>query len=171
VIGNVNPDWFGGFNNVFSYKGFDLSVFMDFALGNEVFNAHRALLESMSNYNNQSTTINARWRNEGDVTDMPRALHGDPVGNTRFSTRWVEDASYARFKTITLGYNFPLTGFLKGTFKNARISVTAQNLYTFSDYKGYSPEVANVTNPIMYGVDYGNVPQLKTFLLGIKLGL
>jgi TonB-linked SusC/RagA family outer membrane protein len=171
VIGNVNPDWFGGFNNMFSYKGFDLSVFMDFALGNEVFNAHRALLESMINYNNQSTTINNRWRNEGDVTDMPRALHGDPVGNTRFSGRWVEDASYARFKTITLGYNFPLAGFLKGTFKNARISVTAQNLYTFSDYKGYSPEVANVTNPIMYGVDYGNVPQLKTFLLGIKLGL
>jgi TonB-linked SusC/RagA family outer membrane protein len=171
LLGNVYPDWFGGFNNVFSYKGFDLSVFMDYTLGNKVFNAHRALLESMSNYNNQSTTIDSRWRNEGDVTDMPRALHGDAVGNTRFSSRWVEDASYARFKTITLGYNFPLTGFLRGAFKNARISVTAQNLYTFTKYKGYSPEVADVTNPIMYGVDYGNVPQLKAFLLGIKLGL
>jgi hypothetical protein len=144
---------------------------MDFTLGNEVFNFHRALLESMSNYNNQSTTINDRWRNEGDVTNIPRALHGDPVGNTRFSSRRVEDASYARFKNITLGYNFPLTGFLKSTFKNARISLSAQNLYTFTKYEGYSPEVADVSNPIMYGVDYGNVPPLKAFLVGIKLGL
>jgi hypothetical protein len=156
---------------VFSYKGFDLSVFMDFALGNEIFNAHRALLESMSNYDNQSTVVNNRWLGEGDVKNIPRALHGDPVGNTRFSSRWVEDGSYARFKTITLGYNLPLKGFLKGTFKNARITVTGQNLYTFTDYKGYSPEVANVSNPVMYGVDYGNVPQLKAFLVGVKLGL
>lgn len=171
VLGNVNPDWFGGFYNVFSYKGFDFSVFMDFALGNEVFNAHRALLESMSDYDNQSTTINTRWRNEGDITNMPRLLHGDAVGNTRFSSRWIEDGSYARFKAVTLSYNLPLRGFMKGTFKSARVSVTALNLYTFSDYKGFSPEAANVSNPIMYGVDSGNMPQLKTFLFGIKLGL
>lgn len=170
-LGNVNPDWFGGFTNVFTYKGVDLSVFMDFATGNKVFNAHRALLESMSNYDNQSTTITTRWRNEGDVTDMPRALHGDAVGNTRFSSRWIEDGSYARFKAVTLGYNFPLKGILKGAFKTARLSVTAQNLYTFSNYKGYSPEVASVTNPLLYGVDFGNVPQLRTFLVGVKLGL
>jgi hypothetical protein len=170
-LGNVNPDWFGGFTNVFTYKGFDLSLFMDFAKGNKVFNAHRALLESMSNYDNQSTTVTTRWRNEGDVTDMPRALHGDLVGNTRFSSRWIEDGSYARIKAITLGYNFPLTGALKGTFKNARLSVTAQNLYTFSNYKGYSPEAGSVTNTLMYGVDYGNVPQLKAFLVSVKLGL
>jgi TonB-linked SusC/RagA family outer membrane protein len=170
-LGNVNPDWFGGFTNVFTFKGFDLSLFMDFAKGNKVFNAHRALLESMSNYDNQSTTVTTRWRNEGDVTDMPRALHGDLVGNTRFSSRWIEDGSYARIKAITLGYNFPLTGALKGTFKNARLSVTAQNLYTFSNYKGYSPEAGSVTNTLMYGVDYGNVPQLKAFLVSVKLGL
>ena len=135
-----------------------------------MFNAHRALLESMSNYDNQSTTTLTRWRNEGDVTDMPRLLHGDAVGNTRFSSRWMEDASYARFKAVTLGYNFPLTGILKGTFKNARVSVTGQNLYTFTDYKGNSPDVANVNNPYLYGVDNGNTPALKTFLIGLKLG-
>lgn len=171
VLGNVNPTWFGGFYNVFSFKGFDLSVFMDFATGNKIFNAHRALLEAMSNYDNQSTAINSRWRAEGDVTDMPRASHGDPTGNTRFSSRWIEDGAYARFKAVTLGYNFPLKGLLKGVFKNARVSVTAQNLYTFTKYKGYSPEVANLANTVMYGVDYGNVPPLKAFLLGVKLGL
>jgi TonB-linked SusC/RagA family outer membrane protein len=171
ALGNVNPNWFGGFTNTFSYKGFDLSVFIDFATGNKIFNGHRALLESMSNYDNQSTTINSRWRKEGDVATMPRALHDDAVGNTRFSSRWMEDGSYARFKAITLGYNFPLTGVLKKTFKSARLSLTAQNLYTFSNYKGLNPDVANVTNSLMYGVDYGNVPQLKTFLVGVRLGL
>lgn len=171
VIGNVNPDFFGSFYNVFSYKGFDLSLFMDFMVGNEVYNAQRSLLESMSNYDNQSTSINSRWRTEGDVTDMPRLLHGDAVGNTRFSSRWIEDGSYARIKALTLGYNFPLKGVLKGAFKTARISATAQNLHTFSKYKGFSPEQGNVTNPLMYGVDYGNMPQLKAFLIGIKLGL
>jgi TonB-dependent starch-binding outer membrane protein SusC len=171
VIGNSNPDFYGGFSNVFSYKGFDLNVFVDFAVGNEVYNAHRAALESMSTYDNQSTSINTRWRNEGDVTNMPRVLYGDAVGNTRFSSRWIEDGSYARFKAITLGYNFPLTGALKGVFKTARVSLTAQNLYTFSNYEGYSPEAANVSNPVMYGVDNGNMPQLKTFLIGVRLGL
>jgi TonB-linked SusC/RagA family outer membrane protein len=171
IIGNVNPDFFGGFSNIFSYKGFDLTVFMDFAVGNKVFNAHRALLESMSNYDNQSAAINSRWRKEGDITDMPRLLHGDAVGNTRFSSRWVEDGSYARFKAITVGYNFPVKGIFKDAFKTARVLLTAQNLYTFTHYKGYSPEVSNVANPLMYGVDNGNVPQLRAFLLGVKLGL
>jgi TonB-dependent starch-binding outer membrane protein SusC len=170
-LGNVAPNWFGGLNNTFTYKGFDLNVFMDFSAGNKVFNAQRSLMESMSNYDNQSSTVFGRWKKEGDATQMPRALHGDVVGNTRFSSRWIEDGSYVRFKAITLGYNLPLTGVLKSTFKNARISLTAQNLYTFSKYKGYSPEAANVSNPLMYGVDFGNTPQMKTFLVGFKLGL
>jgi TonB-dependent starch-binding outer membrane protein SusC len=149
---------------------------MDFAEGNEVFNAHRALLESMSNYDNQSVSIEGRWRNQGDITNMPRLLHGDAVGNTRFSSRWIEDGSYLRFKAVTLGYNFPLTGSLKSVFKTARVLVTAQNIYTFSKhgstrYTGFSPEAGNVSNPIMYGVDNGSMPQLRTFLIGVRLGL
>lgn len=170
ILGNTNPDVFGGFTNIFSFKGFDLTVFVDFAAGQKVFNAHRSLLEAMSNYDNQSITTLDHWRNEGDITEMPRLLQGDVVGNTRFSSRWIEDASYARFKAVTLGYNFPLTNFLKGTFKNARVSVTGQNLYTFTNYKGNTPDVANVNNPYLYGVDNGNLPPLRTFLIGVKLG-
>jgi TonB-linked SusC/RagA family outer membrane protein len=171
VIGNTNPDLYGGFLNVFSYKNFDLSVFIDFAVGNEVYNAQRASLESMSNYDNQSTAVNDHWRKEGDVTSMPRLLHGDAVGNTRFSSRWIEDASYARFKAITVGYNFPLKGVFKNVFKNARVLITAQNLYTITKYKGFSPEAGSITNPIVYGADYGNAPPLKAFMVGVKLGL
>lgn len=164
IIGKTMPDYYGGIYNVFSYKNFDLSVFIDFAIGNDVYNAQRAALESMSNNDNQSTAINSRWQKEGDVTNMPRLLHGDAVGNTRFSSRWIEDGSYARFKAITLGYNFPLQGIFRNVFKNARVLVTAQNLHTFSNYKGFSPIVGS-------GVDYGNVPPLKTFMVGVKLGL
>jgi TonB-linked SusC/RagA family outer membrane protein len=171
VIGNVNPKAFGGFINNFTYGSFDLCVFTDFAVGSKVYNARRAVLESMSNYDNQSTSVLRSWKNEGDLTDMPRMLNGDPVGNTRFSSRWLEDGSYIRIKTVTLGYTLPLKSVFKGVFKNARILATAQNLHTFSKYKGYSPEVGNFANPILYGVDYGNVPPLKSFIFGIQVGL
>ncbi|MBS1664651.1 MAG: SusC/RagA family TonB-linked outer membrane protein [Bacteroidetes bacterium] len=171
VIGNVNPKVFGGFTNYFSYGNLDLSVFVDFASGNKIYNARRAALEAMSNYDNQSTSVIWHWRNEGDVTDMPRLANGDPSGNTRFSTRWLEDGSYLRFKSITLGYTFPLKGVFRGVFKSARVLVTGQNLYTFSKYKGYNPDVANFSNPIIYGVDYGNVPPLKAVIFGLQVGL
>ncbi len=148
-----------------------MNIFVDFAAGNEIYNAQRASLESMSNYDNQSTTVQDRWRAEGDRTSMPRLLHGDAVGNTRFSSRWMEDGSFVRLKALTLAYNLPLTAYLKNAFKNARVFVTAQNLYTSTKYTGFSPEVGSITNPVMYGVDYANVPQLKTILFGVKLGL
>ena len=170
MIGNSNPDFFGGFSNSFSYKRFDLTVFVDYALGRDVYNAQRASLEAMSTYDNQATSIQARWRVEGDVSDLPRFLHDDPVGNTRFSSRWIEDGSYLRFKAITLGYNIPAKENRK-FFKSARILFTAQNLYTFSKYQGYGPEVASITNPVNYSIDYGNLPQLKTFMIGLHLGL
>lgn len=170
VIGNSSPKFFGGFSNLFSYKKFDLKIFMDFSLGGDIYNAQRAALESMSSYDNQSTTIANRWRNEGDVTEVPRSLHGDAVGNSRFSSRWIEDGSFLRFKAVTIGYNFPMSENRK-VFKSARILFTAQNLYTFTKYKGYGPEIGSITNPIGYSADYGNIPQLKTFVFGLQLGL
>jgi TonB-linked SusC/RagA family outer membrane protein len=171
IIGNTNPKVYGGFSNTFSYKMFDLGVLMDYAFGNQVYNAQRAALESMSNYDNQSTSILSRWNNEGDISSMPRLQYGDPAGNNRFSSRWIEDGSYVRFKAVTLGYNMPLNSRLKNIFKNARISVTGQNLYTFSKYKGYGPEVGSAVNPMMYGADYASLPQLRSVFLSIKLGL
>jgi len=170
-LGNVNPDIYGGFINTFSYKNFELSVFMDFAIGAKIYNARRAALETMSNYNNQSTNVLRYWKNEGDQTDIPRLLNGDPVGNSRFSSRWIEDGSYIRLKAATLTYNLPLKKMLKNVFNNARMMVTGQNLVTFSKYTGYSPEVGNFANPVMYGVDYGNVPPLRAIIIGLQLGL
>jgi TonB-dependent starch-binding outer membrane protein SusC len=169
VIGNSNPDVYGGFSNTFSYKNFDLNIFVDFALGREVYNAQRAALEAMTNYDNQSVHINDRWRTNGDVTSMPRFLHNDPVGNARFSSRWIEDGSYFRFKAIAIGYNVP-TKETRKAFKSARIFLTAQNLFTITKYKGYGAEVGSITNPVTYSIDYGNVPQLKAFVAGVHIG-
>lgn len=172
VIGNANPKFFGGFHNTFSYKMFDLAIFMDFAYGNQVYNAQRAALESMSNYDNQSTTILDRWRQEGDVSSMPRLQYGDPEGNGRFSSRWIEDGSYLRFKAVTLGYNMPLKSKkLSSIFKSVRIQVTGQNLYTFTKYKGYGPEVGSAVNQVLYSADYASLPQSRIIYLGVKLGL
>jgi TonB-linked SusC/RagA family outer membrane protein len=170
VIGNSNPDLFGGFSNTFSYKNVDLTIFVDFALGREVYNAQRASLEAMTNYDNQSVSINDRWRSDGDVTNMPRFLHNDPAGNTRFSSRWIEDGSYLRSKAITIGYNIPAKETRKA-FKSARIILTAQNLFTITKYKGYGAEAGSITNPVTYSIDYGNVPQLKAFVAGIHVSL
>lgn len=169
VIGHSNPDFFGGFSNTFSYKNFDLNIFLDFALGRDVYNAQRATLEAMSNYDNQSVNINDRWRANGDVTSMPRFLHNDPVGNTRFSSRWIEDGSYLRAKAITIGYNIPAKETRKA-FKSARIFLTAQNAFTITKYKGYGAEVGSITNPVTYSIDYGNVPQLRVFVAGVHIG-
>jgi TonB-linked SusC/RagA family outer membrane protein len=171
VIGNSAPDVFGGFSNTFAFRNFDLNVFMDFSYGNQVFNAQRARLEAMSGYDNQSTAINARWQQPGDRTAMPRMLHGDAVGNSRFSSRWMEDASYTRLKTITLGYTLPDGSAKLKFFNGARIYATAQNLLTLTGYKGYDPEVANISLGNMYGVDYGSVPQLRSFIIGVRLAL
>jgi TonB-linked SusC/RagA family outer membrane protein len=171
TIGKSTPDFFGGFTNIFAFGKFDLSVFVDFAVGQEIYNGQRAALEAMSNYDNQSVSINDRWKKDGDVTEMPRLLHGDAVGNNRFSSRWMENGSFVRFRSVSLGYNLPVSKFLKGVFKSARIVVTGQNLYTFSDSEMGSAEVANVNNPLMYGQNYGSLPQVRSYLAGIKLGL
>jgi TonB-dependent starch-binding outer membrane protein SusC len=170
-LGNVNPDFYGGFINSLTYKNFDLSVFMDFAVGGKIYNGRRAALEAMSDYSNQGTSVLRYWKKEGDITDMPRPLNGDPVGNARFSSRWIEDGSYLRLKATTLAYNLPLKHVFKNVFNSARLLVTAQNLVTFSKYKYNSPEIGNFANPVMYGVDYGNVSPLRTVVVGVQLGL
>lgn len=171
VIGNSNPDFFGGITNTFTFKKITLRIFMDYAVGNDIYNAQRAALESMSGYDNQLTSISRRWKADGDITDMPRLLHGDAVGNTRFSSRWIEDGSFLRIRDLSLSYDLPLTTVLKKAFKSARVSVSAQNVHSFTKYSGYGIDVGGVSSPLYYGVDYGNLPQLRTFLLGVKLGL
>ncbi len=168
VIGSSLPEQFGGINNKFTYKRWALSTFVQFVKGNEVFNYVRYQNENMKGLANQSTHVLNRWQYEGHDTDVPRALWDDRIGNSSFSTRWVEDGSYLRIRNIALSYTIP-EEFL--SFRNAQFYITANNVFTFSKYLGYDPEFGYSHSQIDQGIDYGLTPQPRQFILGIKLGL
>jgi len=168
VIGNPNPDLYGSLSNTLSYKNWSLSALMTFSLGNDVYNYTRAQLESGSNYYNQSQAMLNRWRGQGQISNMPRANYGDPLGNARFSDRWIEDGSYARLRTLSLAYNIPIT---KSFLKTAKIYATANNLFTLSKYKGYDPEFGISGSMFTQGVDQTLEPQFRSFQLVIRIGL
>ena len=105
-MGSATPDYFGGFYTNIRYKHFALAAEFSYSKGNEAYNAVRRTLESVSSFSNQSVAVTNRWNVEGQVTNIPRASYGDAIGNNNFSSRWIEDASFLRMKSITLSYNF-----------------------------------------------------------------
>jgi TonB-linked SusC/RagA family outer membrane protein len=170
IIGNAQPKFTGGMTNTVKYKSFDLSVLMTFSYGNNIINGTKYSAESGSGFEGDLTLLN-RWRNEGDITEVPRQDYADPAGNRRFSNRWVEDGSYLRCKNLTLGYTFSKALLDKISVKNLRIYATGQNVFTLTKYTGYDPEASsfngNVTN---IGIDEGTYPQYRALILGLTLG-
>lgn len=169
VIGDPNPAFFGGFNNRVIWKRFELGVLFTFSQGNDVFNYVRYRLESLSNTNNQLESARNRWRGNGQVTNMPKATWGDPMGNSRFSDRWIEDGSYIRLRTLSLQYNLPLKP--NGFLKNASVYATGTNLFTLTEYKGYDPEFSAAPSVFAQGIDTGLDPLYRTVTLGVRIGL
>lgn len=167
-IGNANPDFFGGFNNSFDYKSFGIRFFIQFQYGNDVINGMRYELESMQFTNNAATSVLKRWRKQGDVTDMPRALRNDGRNNVA-SSRWVEDGSYARMKYLTLSYRFPKTLLRRIRINDLSMFVTGTNLFTITNYTGADPEIGLGSTPSFIGVDRGLTPQSKMYTLGVNL--
>jgi TonB-linked SusC/RagA family outer membrane protein len=169
-IGDPNPDIFGGFTSTMKSHGFTLTAQFNYSVGNDIYNYTRSQLESMSTYANQTKAVLNRWRTEGDITCMPRAQYGDPMGNSRFSDRWIEDGSYLKFKSLTLAYDVPLKS---SVLTGLTVYGTVENLYTWTDYKGYDPEIisSSSNNPLYHGVDAFTTPSTRTFYLGLKIGL
>ncbi|MFA9388207.1 MAG: SusC/RagA family TonB-linked outer membrane protein [Prolixibacteraceae bacterium] len=168
TIGSMLPDLIGGITNTFTYGNFSVSAFVNFVSGNEVFNYLRYKNESMVDFANQSTDVLNRWQYEGQITNVPAAMWGDPIGNSAFSTRWIEDGSYLRLKNVSISYKIPRE-FL--AFKYAEFYISASNVITFSNYLGYDPEFAYSYNLMDQGIDYGQSPNPRQFLIGIKIGL
>lgn len=168
ALGSAMPTLHGGITNTFRYGNWMFSAFVQAVTGNKVFNYVRYMNERMTNIDNQSAHVLNRWQYEGQVTDVPRALWNDPVGNSAFSSRWIEDGTYLRLKNVVLSYTIP-NEFL--VFKNAEFYVSATNLLTFSKYLGYDPEFGYSYNRNDQGIDYGQTPQARQFMLGIKFGL
>ena len=167
ILGSPNPDFFGSFFNKFSYKAFSLNTVFTFSSGNEIYNYTRAQLEGMSNAYNQTEAALNRWKANGQVTNMPKAAWGDPMGNSRFSSRWVEDGSYLRLRVVTLSYDLPVK---PRFFKYASVYATGNNLLTFTKYKGYDPEFSATESVFGQGIDNTLEPQFKSVQLGFRLG-
>lgn len=163
VIGNPSPDCIFGFNNTFSYKNFDLSIFFQGALGNQVWNGVRASHESMNSTYNQLASTLERWTGEGTSSSMPRAIYADPNNNSRASTRWLENGSYAKLKNLTFGYTLPENLTNRAKVKALRLYVSFDNLCTITNYSGLDPEVG------LSGLDYGVYPSARTYMFGVSV--
>ena len=188
IIGDTNPDFIGGFNNTFTYKGFDLSVFMNFQTGNDVLNYQKArLMATYDRNHNQHTELVNRftWIDDaGNYVSEPSALKAlnanatthavrtaGPESNITVTTSdMVEDGSFLRINNITLGYTFRNGWLRKAGISSLRIYGTAYNVYTFTNYSGYDPDVNRVPNGgLTPGVDWSAYPRTRSFIFGVNL--
>ncbi len=191
LAGSPLPNFFGGLTNRVEYKNFDLSVFLQFSQGNKIYNLTRRQLELMNVPNNSVIGANSteaayqnRWQNPGDVTEYPK-LNYDGTNNA-FNlphTGWLEDGSYLRLKTLTIGYNLSQSIAKRLGMIRGRIYLSSNNLLTFTNYKGMDPEVnhytgvnlggnsgvAAVAAGLLQGYDWGDYPQAKSYVIGINL--
>lgn len=168
VIGDPNPDIYGNFSLNFKWKRFELGAIFTYSLGNDAYNALRASLESGSSLFNQTTAMENRWMADGQQTDIPRATYGDPMGNARFSDRWIEDASYLKFKRLSLSYSIP---FKSNFLQNITVWAAANNLWTLTKYMGSDPEFSYGTSVLYQGIDGGLTPSSRSFQLGVNISL
>ncbi len=170
IIGDPNSDFIYSFTNKLSYKNLSLNVFFQGSQGNDILNGTRIETEGLLDPINQSIAVLNRWRNPGDITDIPR-VSPNSTANSRISTRFIEDASYLRLKQVTLSYNFPSQLIEKLKMSNLKVYATAENLFTITNYTGFDPEVNLVQdNRVVQGVDFGTVPQTRTFIFGLNVG-
>ena len=175
IIGNPFPDFIYGLNIGFDYKNFQLSTFFQGVQGNDIYNYNKRYYLSLSDELNHTTESLGRWTEQQTNTDIPRAVLGDPNNNLRASDRFLEDGSYLRLRNITLAYSFPLPGFQK-----FQVYLTGQNVFTLSGYSGFDPEIGTYRDDTdanlgseqqgtMYsGIDDGNYPLARTYLMGFK---
>ncbi|MFT3737825.1 MAG: hypothetical protein QM786_03630 [Breznakibacter sp.] len=170
-LGNANPDFFGGFGSMITYKNFSFNYFFHFRVGNDVINMTKMNGEAMYGFDNQLKSTLKRWRKPGDQTDVPRALMSSGY-NYLGSDRFVEDGSFLRLKYITLVYRFPKELVSKVGLESARISSTFNNLLTFTRYSGQDPEIGiNSKDGTIYtvGYDYSNTPRAPEITFNLSV--
>jgi len=178
MAGTTLPKWFGGLNNTFKYKNFDLNIFLQFSGGNKIYNGTKAGLLDQRMWNN-STEVLQRWTTPGQVTTVPRVVYGDNFSNgSAFAiTRNIESGDFLRFRNIVLAYNFRDLPFIqKAGLNNVRLYAQVQNAFIITKYTGSDPEVSTngaaqgfQTSNLAPGVDRNSTPQARTYTLGINV--
>jgi TonB-linked SusC/RagA family outer membrane protein len=185
VIGDPNPDFTFGFTNKFMIGNWDVTLAMTGSVGGDVLNFSRYRTESMmSIWDNQNATVLDRARADENGTLiagtgksgkhgylMPRAVSNDPNQNCRMSTRWIEDGSYLRIQNLSVAYRVPSKFVEKTKLASFKIYVNAQNLYTFTKYSGYDPEIgAYNQSSLLQNIDRGRYPTPTSITLGVNIG-
>jgi hypothetical protein len=168
IVGNPNPKHIGGFSNNFSYGPFDLNVFLQWSYGNDILNANRIVFEGAEARPslNMFKTYENRWSLENQNSDLPVA---GGYGPNVFSDRNIEDGSFLRLKTVSLGYNLPSAVTKKLKIQSARFNVSAQNLVTWTNYSGLDPEVSVRHSALTPGFDWSPYPRARTITFGMNL--
>lgn len=174
IIGDPNPDFSLGIDLNFKYKNLDFSAFLNGVYGNEIYNGVQYNLEQQARLFNRGVAVLDRWSPTNPTNTIPKATPGF-TGNEIISDRFIEEGSYTRLRSVTLGYTIPgsaLESLGKGFINKIRIYVSGQNLLTFTNYSGYDPEIVpslsgGTTTAI--GIDYGNYPQPRTILAGLQV--
>lgn len=171
VVGNYMPDFTYGFGGSINYKGLDFEVAFQGVYGNEILNLNRRYLDNMEGNVNGTVAARNRWVSEENPGDglTNRANRKQKGNNGRTSTWHLEDGSYLRLQNVALGYTLPsrITGAAK--IDRIRVYVSAQNLFTWTNYSGYNPEVSNRSSALTPGEDYGTYPLSRTFMVGLNL--
>lgn len=170
IIGDPNPDVYGNIFAKVSYNRLTLDLGLTYSLGGDVYNYQRSVLNSGSTLYNQQVAETGRWRYEGQQAELPKLAYGDPLGNNRFSDRWIEDGSYLRLKTVTLTYQVPIPttwSWLQGL----SVWAEARNLATWTKYLGSDPEFSVGNSVLCQGIDAGLLAQGRSFLFGVKINL
>ena len=186
VIGNATPTFYGGINNTFRYKNFDMSIFLTYSYGNEVLNATKLVTSKVGRENNNALDVmnsSNRWmtiNERGELVTDPAELAALNAGKTiasyldneegdKYIHSWgVEDASYLKLTNVTLGYTFPKQLIAKIGLSKLRVYATGYNLLTWTPYTGFDPEVSNMRSPLTPGVDFGAYPRSRSFIFGIN---
>ncbi|MBE8719443.1 SusC/RagA family TonB-linked outer membrane protein [Sphingobacterium pedocola] len=174
ILGSIWPKYFGGLTNNFTYKSFDVGTFFTFSVGNKIYNHNKFFGEGGGARDAARIIFQSnldRWQNPGDITDVPRS---DGVNNNNYKDgggRWLEDGSYLRFRTLSVGYNFSAQRLGKLPISKFRIYLQATNLFTITNYTGLDPESASSSEANQQGIDLGTPPQPRSFQLGVNLTL
>jgi hypothetical protein len=168
IIGQGHPVAIGGLNNSFVYKNFDLSLFLQFSLGNHILNANRMVFENPhgKRHTNMFASYVDRWTDENPTSDMPRSK---AVGSQEYSSLYIEDGSFLRLKSVSVGYNFQPEVLQRLHIASARISLSAENLLTFTSYSGNDPEVSTRDSVLTPGFDWSPYPRSRNYSASLTL--
>ena len=170
-VGSPHPDYWGGLTNQVTWRGFDLKGFVQFVQGQMIFNGINVFANDGGYYfDNKFRKVLDSWKEPGDITDMPRASYDANSGADLISSRYFEDGSYIRLQEITLGYRLPMQALGGIGMTEGRIYVSGRNLYTWTDYDGYSPDVNSPgsSSNTSLATEFYAYPLPRTIMVGIS---